>query len=114
MRQHVVLRHISAVRLGSLPEVDLDAQRMAPVHRPVMIYALRERMPKLLERSRVGNGRNRDRERQCHKDHTCYPNLHTTLPKSRPGSTVAVDSPFGNGLNEVFGESLLALPNVKS
>jgi len=79
-----------------------------------MIDALRERMPKLLEWSRVGNGRNRDRERQCYQDHTCYPNLHTTLPKSRPGSTVAADSPFGNGLNEVFGESLLALPNVKN
>jgi hypothetical protein len=112
--QHVVLRHVAAVRLGGLRKVNLDAQRMATVHRPVVIDPLRQRMSELLERTRVGNGRDRHRERQNHQDHACDPNLHTTLPKSRPGDTVAADPRSGNGLNEVFRESLLARPNVKN
>ena len=49
----------------------------------VMVVPLSERMLKMLQRTRVGNGRNRYCERQ-HQDHTCDPNLHTSLPKSRP------------------------------
>jgi hypothetical protein len=106
-------RHVAAVRLGRLPQVDFDVQRMTTVRRAVMVDPLSERMSEMLQRTRMGNGRNCHCERQ-HQDHTCDPNLHTSLPKSRPWSTVAALKPRGYGLNEVFWESLLAAPFVKN
>jgi hypothetical protein len=79
-----MLCHVTAVRLSSLLQVDLDPQRVAAVRRTVVIDPLSERLSELLQRARVGNGRSRYRERQHHQNHTNDPNLHTTLPKSRP------------------------------
>jgi hypothetical protein len=44
-----MLCHITAVRLGSLPQVELDLQRVTAVHRTVMIDPLSERMSELLQ-----------------------------------------------------------------
>jgi hypothetical protein len=106
--------HVTAVRLGSLPQVDFDTQRVTAVHRTVVVDPLSERMSKMLQRARVGNGRSRHHERQHHQDHTCDPNLHTNPPEESAAGTVAALGGSENGLNEVFGESLRASLFVKN
>jgi hypothetical protein len=72
--------------LRRLAQVKRDAQRVLAVHRPIVIDAVRKRSAEMLERARVGNCRRRHHERQDDQNHTCDPNLHTSLPKSRPGA----------------------------
>jgi hypothetical protein len=109
-----MLRHVATVRLSSLLQVDLDPQRMTAVHRTVMVDPLSERMSEMLQRARLGNDGSRYCERHNHQYYTSDPNLHTTPPEESAASTVAAPDSSGNGLNEVFGESLLAALFVKN
>jgi hypothetical protein len=61
--KHVVLCHVTAVRLGRVGQVDLDAQRVPAVHRPVVVDPVRQRRLEMLHRARVGDSGYRDSER---------------------------------------------------